>query len=77
MPINPAASSTMPSDQATESMSNPASDAPMPTASEYGIGRLSANIPITGWNTDAQPWNTSVIKPICPKSRCSDNFNIG
>ena len=39
----------------------------MPAASEYGIGRLSVNVPTTGCSSDAVIWNVSVSKPISVK----------
>ena len=52
-----------------ESISNPASVELMPMASEYGCGRRSVYIPITGCKSDAVACIAKLIIPICPKSR--------
>ena len=49
----------------------------MPTASEYGRGFLSVNMPICGCSSDAVSMKASVSIPTWLKSRCNWALSIG
>ncbi len=76
-PISPAANRITPSVEATDSSSSPTSENVIPPTSEYGIGRRSVYIPTTGWSNEAVSCSVSVIRPICEKFNCSDDFSSG
>jgi hypothetical protein len=49
---------------ATDSSSNPNNVKAIPIGSEYGFGRASVNVPITGCSNEAVTWLANVIMPI-------------